>query len=349
MNAHTLKARANRARILATATRNIAEHGFAHATLERIMAGTGLHKNSIDPHFGNIHRLLAAICERHAHALLEATGGHDPADPATPRAALVAAAARILACIDAHPDAHTVLMRDRACLPPAQRAGTDHLDTVAALQIDCAWSALRPDLASPERYAALTRTLRTLLLHWPDWRQPGPPGHPDAAADRCVAMVEATIDRPAPASAHTPWPPRRTPNPHAHWMSDEAAARCTVMGPVPPPAPQGTDPQTPPARTAPQDAPRPAPPDTRPDAPPAPAHPGLTLREALASHGLPPTLAATRLGVTRQRLHELTRGTRAITPNTALRLEALLGEHAETWMARQARHDIHAERERTEG
>ncbi len=309
MTAHALRSSANRARILSVATRNIAELGFPHITAARIMEGTGLHKGSLDPHFGNTHRLLAVICNTHARALLEATGSHDPLDPAPPRAALVATAARILACIDARPDAHTVLMRDLACLAAPVRAEIEHLGTVAAFQIDCAWSALRPDLASPERYSALTRALRTLLLRWPDWREPGPPGHPDAAADRAVAMVEATVDRA---------PPR--------------------------PDPPDTGPRNPPI----QIAPRPAPPDTRPAAPPPPAHPGLILRDALAQHGLPPTLAAARLGVTRQRLHELTRGTRAITPNTALRLEALLGEHAETWMARQARHDIHAERERTE-
>ncbi len=170
--------------------------------------------------------------------------------------------------------------------------------------------------------------LRSLLLRWPDWRETGPAGHPDAAADRCVAMVEATIDRAPPASAHAPSPPRPAP------------------GAPPRLAAPDIDPENPPIRPAPQDTPCPAPQDTRPAPPPAPAHPGLTLREALDQHHLPPGLAATRLGVTRQRLHELTRGTRAITPNTALRLEALLGEHAETWMARQARHDIHAERGR---
>ena len=292
------------------------------------------------------------ICNTHAQALLEATGCHDSDDPTPPRAGLVATAARILACIDARPDAHIVLMRDLACLPPPMRAEIDYLGQVAAFQLDCAWSALRPDLASPERYSGLTRMLRALLLRWPDWREPGALGHPDAAADRCVAMVEATIDRAPPASAHTPWPPRPAPTPRAHRLSD--AARRTVAGAPPRPAAQDSGGQNSQIRLAPRDAPRLAPQDAphdapnhaRPAPPPAPAHPGLTLQDALDQHGLPPTLAASRLGVTRQRLHELTRGTRAITPNTALRLEALLGEHAETWMARQARHDIHAERGR---
>ena len=60
MNAHTLKARDNRRRILANATRNIAEHGFVHATRARIMDGTGLHAGSLDPHFGNTTRLCSA-------------------------------------------------------------------------------------------------------------------------------------------------------------------------------------------------------------------------------------------------------------------------------------------------
>ncbi len=213
MHHNTVRRRENRERLLAAAARNIAEVGFAHITRERLMDGSGLAHNTFRAHFPRTDLLLAAICERHAHALLEATGCIDPDDPRPPRAALVATASRILACIDARPHAHTVLMRDLACLPPAQRAEIDHLGDVAAFQIDCAWSALRPDLASPERYAGLTRALRTLLLRWPDWREPGPPGHPDAAADRCVAMVEATVDRAPPASAHAPCaaPPRPQP------------------------------------------------------------------------------------------------------------------------------------------
>ncbi len=225
MDARTLRSSTSRARILAAATRNIAEVGFTHATRERIMAGTGLHPGSLDPHFGNTGRLLAVICNTHARALAEATGTHDAADPTPPRAALAATAARILACIDARPDAHTVLMRDLACLPPAVRAEIDYLGSVAAFQLDCAWSALRPDLADPARYAGLTRALRSLLLRWPDWRETGPAGHPDAAADRALAMVEATIDRAPPATARTPRPPHPALAPHAHWLS-----------PPPPPA-----------------------------------------------------------------------------------------------------------------
>ncbi|MGI3775797.1 MAG: HigA family addiction module antitoxin, partial [Janthinobacterium lividum] len=110
-----------------------------------------------------------------------------------------------------------------------------------------------------------------------------------------------------------------------------------------------------PARPAPQDTSRPAAQDETPfpatqDTPrpaaqdaPAATHPGFTLRDTLARHGLGHAAAA-RLGLTRQRLHDLTRGARAITPTTALALEAVLGEHAETWMARQARHDLDAAR-----
>jgi len=228
MHKNTLTSRANRERILATATRNIAEHCFHHATRPRIMAGSGLAIATLQAHFPNNTLLLAAICERHARALLEATGCVDPDDPAPPRAALVATAARILACIDARPDAHAVLMRDRPCLPAPALATLDHLDEVAAFQIDCAWSAIRPDLATPDRLAGLTRPLRTLLLRWPDWREPGAAGHPEAAADRAVAMVEATVDRPVPRPAP---PPPAPPNPHAHWLSDAAAARTRVFGP----------------------------------------------------------------------------------------------------------------------
>ena len=319
MHPNSLKFRANRERILAVATRNIAEHGFAHVTRRRVMEGTGLADGSMHPHFPHITHLLAAICERHARALLEATGCVDPVDPMPPpRAALVATAARILACIDASPHAHAVLMRDRPCLPPAPLASLDHLDEVAAFQVDCAWRALRPDLAAPERLAGLTRPLRTLLLRWPEWREPGPAGHPGAAAARAVAMVEATIDLALPASAHVPPPLPFGLNPHAHWLSDEAAARCTVLGAPERHAARDTAPPNPPIRHAPRDtschAPRDAESAPPPAHEPAPAHPGLTLRDALDRHGLPPTLAAARLGISRQRLHQLTRGTRAITP-----------------------------------
>ena len=123
MHANTRTSHANRKRILAAATRNIAEHGFAHTTRPRLMDGTGFAASTLHAHFPCNTMLLAAICERHATALLEATGCVDPDDPAPPRAALLATAAtRILACIDANPDAHTVLMRDRPCLPAPDRA-----------------------------------------------------------------------------------------------------------------------------------------------------------------------------------------------------------------------------------
>ncbi len=133
-------------------------------------------------------------------------------------------------------------------------------------------------------------------------------------------------------------------------MSDEAAARCTVIGAPPRHDPRDAGAENPPNRHDPRDAPRhdsrDAPAGPEPAPPAAPAHPGLALRDALAQRGLPPTLAAARLGISRQRLHQLTRGTRAITSDTALRLETLLGEHAETWMARQARHDLDTSRRR---
>ncbi|MGI3776947.1 MAG: hypothetical protein ACRYGC_06585, partial [Janthinobacterium lividum] len=300
MHGNTRTRRANRERILATATRNIASHGYAHTTRNRLMAGSGLGNGSLHAHFPVNDLLLAAICERHATALLEATACPDACAADTPRAGLVAAAARILACIDARPDAHTILMRDRPCLPEPARAALAHLDEVAAFQLDRAWSAVRPDLDTAERLATLTRPLRTLLLHWPDWREPGPFGHPCAAADRAVAMVEAAIDRPLPPLPPAPPAPAvAAPNPHAHWLSDEAAARHTIVGPpAPRPAPQDDDPSAPPARPARQDTPRPAAQDETPfpatqDTPrpaaqdaPAATHPGFTLRDTLARHGL---------------------------------------------------------------
>ena len=347
MHHNTLRRRENRERLLAAATRTIAERGYAHTTRPQAANDGGLAETSFRGHFPSMAVLLAAICERHARALADAAGCHDPNDPAPPRAALAAACARVLARIDARADAHTVLMRDAACLPPAARAGLDHTHAVATLQVELAWAAARPDLA-PERCAALARTLRALLLRWPEWREPGALGHPAAAADRAVAMVEATIDRAPPPAA--PAPPPFAPNPPAHWMSDAAAARCTVVGPPPRHDPRDTAPENGPIRHDPRDAPRHDPRDSRdgpaPAPEPAPAHPGLALRDALERAGLSPTRAAARLGISRQRLHQLTRGTRLVTADTALRLETLLGERAEAWMARQARHDLDTARRR---
>jgi len=55
---------------------------------------------------------------------------------------------------------------------------------------------------------------------------------------------------------------------------------------------------------------------------------------------------ARRLGVPANRVTQILRGQRAITPETALRLEALLGWPADYWMLNQAQYDLDRERTR---
>jgi antitoxin HigA-1 len=69
-------------------------------------------------------------------------------------------------------------------------------------------------------------------------------------------------------------------------------------------------------------------------------HPGVTLREELAARGMSPSAAALKLRVPPQRLHEIVRGERSITPDTALRLGRFFGISAEFWMTLQTNYDL---------
>jgi addiction module HigA family antidote len=73
----------------------------------------------------------------------------------------------------------------------------------------------------------------------------------------------------------------------------------------------------------------------------APVHPGEILREDVfpALRLTKPALAAA-LGISRQTLHDLFTLKRSVTPDMALRLEAVLGSSAETWLALQAERDL---------
>ena len=53
---------------------------------------------------------------------------------------------------------------------------------------------------------------------------------------------------------------------------------------------------------------------------------------------------ARRLGVPANRVTQIVKGQRAITPETALRLEALFGWPAAYWLQNQAEHDLERER-----
>lgn len=74
----------------------------------------------------------------------------------------------------------------------------------------------------------------------------------------------------------------------------------------------------------------------------APLHPGEVLAEEfLRPSGLTQVAAAERLAIPFQRLNQIVRGRRAVTPDTALRLAQLFGTSAELWLNLQQRWDLY--------
>ena len=72
-----------------------------------------------------------------------------------------------------------------------------------------------------------------------------------------------------------------------------------------------------------------------------PPHPGdVLLEEFLRPLGVPQTAFAARLRVPLQRLNDLVRGRRGVTPDTALRLARALGTSPRLWMALQESWDL---------
>jgi addiction module HigA family antidote len=69
-------------------------------------------------------------------------------------------------------------------------------------------------------------------------------------------------------------------------------------------------------------------------------HPGVTLKEELEARGMTAAALALKLRVPPQRLHEIVRGNRAITPETALRLGRYFGNEAEFWLNLQTQYDL---------
>jgi addiction module HigA family antidote len=68
-------------------------------------------------------------------------------------------------------------------------------------------------------------------------------------------------------------------------------------------------------------------------------HPGVTLKDEFTARGIWPVAAALKLRVRPQRLHEIVRGERSITPDTAIRLGRFFGTTAEFWLTMQTNHD----------
>src|SRR5215470_10474421 len=79
----------------------------------------------------------------------------------------------------------------------------------------------------------------------------------------------------------------------------------------------------------------------------APVSPGEILdEEFIKPHRLSRAETARRLGVPANRITQIIRGTRSITPETALRLEALFGWPADYWLQNQAEYDLVRERKK---
>ena len=76
-------------------------------------------------------------------------------------------------------------------------------------------------------------------------------------------------------------------------------------------------------------------------------HPGVWLRdEVVQPHGLSVTLAAQKLGVTRQTMSNLLNGNAGISAEMALRFEKAFDLKADTLLRMQAAHDMAAVRSR---
>ncbi len=71
-----------------------------------------------------------------------------------------------------------------------------------------------------------------------------------------------------------------------------------------------------------------------------PIHPGKVLADELSELGLSPAALAKELNIPSNRIYQLTAGKRAMTADTALRLEQWLGVSAAFWMNLQKRYEL---------
>src|SRR5437870_11339716 len=75
-------------------------------------------------------------------------------------------------------------------------------------------------------------------------------------------------------------------------------------------------------------------------------HPGAILEDLLIGAEISQNGLANAMGVSPRRINQILHGTRAITAQTALGLEEVLGLSAEYWMCLQADHDLETARRR---
>ncbi len=71
-----------------------------------------------------------------------------------------------------------------------------------------------------------------------------------------------------------------------------------------------------------------------------PVHPGRTLAAELGARSLTANALALKLRVPANRVSDIVRGRRAISPETALRLGRYFGTSAQFWMNLQANYDL---------
>ncbi|MEW5420469.1 HigA family addiction module antitoxin [Amorphus sp. 3PC139-8] len=74
----------------------------------------------------------------------------------------------------------------------------------------------------------------------------------------------------------------------------------------------------------------------------SPSHPGRLIAADLDALGLSVADGARALGVTRSQLYRVIKGESAVSPEMALRLEAVLGSTADHWLRMQAAFDLAA-------
>jgi addiction module HigA family antidote len=72
-----------------------------------------------------------------------------------------------------------------------------------------------------------------------------------------------------------------------------------------------------------------------------PMHPGETLRDDILPRlGVSKTAFARALGISRQHLYNILNETHPVSPETAVRLGAALGNSPEFWLNLQSKHDL---------
>lgn len=72
----------------------------------------------------------------------------------------------------------------------------------------------------------------------------------------------------------------------------------------------------------------------------SPAHPGRIIKSALTELDLSIAKAADALGVSRMQLNRVVKGDSAVTAEMAVRLEAVIGSTAATWLGMQTAYDL---------